>query len=148
MAQRSPVYQRPGTTVEGCSKVMMGKRGIKWKAFVSLTHGQPSNDPWKREGVNAVAETEVFAILSWSKFVALWFIFKGRHYTHWVEQKVSLGLNLSCGIRVTGFGANQPVIWGGWGGGCVWTAHPILPTFQWPFSRMESWSPVRAQTLL
>lgn len=47
---------------------------------------------------------------------------------------LSLGLNLSCGIRVTGFEANQPVIWGGWGGGCDWAAHPILPTLQWPFS--------------
>lgn len=114
---------------------MMGKHAIRWKIFVSLIHGQPSNDDWKQEGINADAETEVFAILCCSKFVALWFIFKGRRYTHWVEHQVSLGLNLSCGIRVTGFGANQPVIWGGWGGGCVWTAHPILPTLQWPFFR-------------
>lgn len=102
-----------GTIVEGDSKVVTGKHAIRWKIFVSLIHSQSPNDHWRQEGINADAETEVFSILCWSKFVALWFILKGRHYTHWVEHKLSLGLSLLSGIGVTGSGASQPVIWGG-----------------------------------
>jgi len=49
--------------VEGGSKVMMGKNAIRLKIFVSLIHTQSPNDHWKQEGINADAETKVFAIL-------------------------------------------------------------------------------------
>lgn len=100
VAQHSPIYQTLLEPLQKASTRLWWANMQSHKIFLFLNSWSAPNDHEKQEGTRANAEIEVLEVLCWSKLVALWFIFRGRHYTHWVGHKISLGWNLSRRIRV------------------------------------------------